>query len=70
MPETEPKPVDFSTAKKPAHSLEAKVDTTAENPNLDPKLALPKTQELQEKQEDGIPPGERMIQQAWMPGGR
>ena len=70
MSETEPKPIDFSNAKEPPNSTDSEVDTTEENPNLDPKFNPSQGQEGQEKQNDAIPPGERMIQQTWMRGGR
>lgn len=70
MSETEPKRVDFSQAKEPPNSIDSEVDATADNPNLDPKLNPFQGQEGLEKQQDAIPPGERMIQQTWMRGGR
>ena len=70
MSETEPKRVDFSSTKKPAHAIESEADTAAENPNLDRKLDSEKMQDWQEKEQEAIPPGERMIQQTWIRGGR
>lgn len=70
MSEAEPKRVDFSTAKEPAHSIDSEVDTRAENPNLEPKLEGEKTFDLEERDAEAIPLGERMIQQTWMRGGR
>lgn len=69
LSETELKRVDFSSAKEPAHAIESEADTTAENPNLDRKLEPEKIQDLQEKEQEAIPPGERMIQQTWIRGG-
>lgn len=70
MSEIEPKRVDFSNAKEPPNSIDSEGDTTAENPNLDSKLDPSQPQDRQEKQNDAIPPGERMIQETWMRGGR
>ncbi len=70
MSETEPKQVDFSNAQEPPSAIDSEINTTAENPNLDPKLDPSQLQDGQEKQNDGIPPGERMIQETWMRGGR
>jgi hypothetical protein len=70
MSETEPKPVDFSTAQDPPNAIDSEVDTTADHPNLDPKLAPSQLQDGQEKQHDEIPLGERTIQETWMRGGR
>ncbi|MCT7959870.1 hypothetical protein NG799_04425 [Laspinema sp. D1] len=70
MSETEPKPVDFSNAKEPPNSIDSEGDTTAKNPNLEPKVDPSQSQDGEEKQNDAIPLGERMIQQTWMRGGR
>ncbi|MCT7981905.1 hypothetical protein NG796_01210 [Laspinema sp. A4] len=70
MSETKPKPVDFSNAKEPPNSLDSAVDTTAENANLDPKFDFYKQQDAPDKQKGTISPGERMIQETWMRGGR
>ncbi|MGL5194343.1 MAG: hypothetical protein ACRC8Y_12230 [Chroococcales cyanobacterium] len=68
--ENEPHPVDFYNAKDPPNSIDSEGDTTAENPNLAPKLDPSQAQDGQDKQNDGISPAERMIQQTWMRGGR